>query len=147
MIIRLRCCGLGCEWKCKLNERLIYTTELLLNGIHTTLNTPNLIKGSYMTCRTKKQLLKKLRELMDEDEPIMLADGFEEAFVGIARQAGKPIAVYHRDKCIKILIRQGMTEDEAEEFFSFNVESAYCGEQTPAYLDWILEPVLLHGKN
>ena len=100
-----------------------------------------------MICRTKKQLLKKLRELMDVDEPIMLADGFEEAFVGIARQFNKPIAIYHREKCIKLLMRQGMSEDEAEEFFSFNVEGCYSGDQTPAYLDWILEPVLLHGKN
>ena len=100
-----------------------------------------------MTCRTKKQLLKKLGELMDVEEPIMLADGFEEAFVGVARQFNKPIAVYHRGKCINILMKQGMTEDEAEEFFSFNVEGSYVGEQTPAYLDWILEPVLLHGKN
>jgi len=103
-----------------------------------------------MNCKTKKQLLRKLREmeLVHKGEPIMLADGFEEAFVGIARQFGKPIAIYHRDKCIKVLMtRDGMDEDEAEEFFSFNVEGAWCGEQTPAYLDWILEPVMLHGNN
>ena len=147
MMIRRGCFGLGCGWKCKLNGRLIYTTRRLLNEVHTTLNTPNLIKGSYMMCRTKKQLLKKLRELMAEDEPIMLADGFEEAFVGIARQFNKPIAIYHRDRCIKLLMRQGMSEEEAEEYFSFNVEGCYSGDQTPAYLDWILEPVLLNGKN
>ena len=100
-----------------------------------------------MYCQNKQELLKKLGELVDAEEPIMLADGFEEAFVGIARQFGKPIAIYHREKCIKLLMRQGMKADEAEEFFSFNVEGSYCGEQTPAYLDWILEPVLLHGKN
>jgi len=138
MMIRRGCFGLGCDWKYKPNERLIYTTRRLLNEVHTILN---------MICRTKKQLLKKLKDLMDVDEPIMLADGFEEAFVGIARQFGKPIAIYHRDKCIKLLMRQGMTEDEAEEFFGFNVEGCYSGEQTPAYLDWILEPVLLNGKN
>jgi hypothetical protein len=44
-------------------------------------------------------------------------------------------------------MRQGMSEDEAEEFFSFNIEGCYSGDQTPAYLDWILEPVLLNGKN
>jgi len=100
-----------------------------------------------MNCRTKKQLLTKLKELIDVDEPIMLADGFEEAFVGIARQCGNPVAIYHREKCIKILMRKGMSEDEAEEFFEYNIEGCYSGEQTPAYLDWILEPVLLNGKN
>ncbi len=86
-------------------------------------------------------------EIVHKGEPIMLADGFEEAFVGIARQFGKPIAIYHRDKCIKVLMRSGMDEDEAEEYFSFNVEGSWNGEQTPAYLDWILEPVMLHGNN
>ena len=102
-----------------------------------------------MNCKTKKQLLRKLREMeiVHKGEPIMLADGFEEAFVGIARQFGKPIAIYHCDKCIKVLMKSGMDEDEAEEYFSFNVEGSWNGEQTPAYLDWILEPVMLHGNN
>jgi len=69
------------------------------------------------------------------DESILLADGFDEAFIGIARQFGIPFAVYDRAKCIEILTENGMHEDEAEEYFMFNVEGAYVGENTPAYLE------------
>ena len=71
------------------------------------------------------------------DENVLLADGFEDAFVGIGRQFGNPIAVYDREKCIEILM-EDMSGEEAEEYFSFNVEGAYVGEQTPIFLERII---------
>ncbi len=68
------------------------------------------------------------------DEGILLADGFEEAFLGIAKQFGNPLAVYDRAKCIKILCRD-MSHSDAEEYFQFNVEGAWAGEKTPAFLE------------
>jgi hypothetical protein len=76
----------------------------------------------------------KLSRLLGDEELILLADGFEEAFVGVGRQFGKPIAVYDRAKCIEILTRD-MSEEEAEEYFQFNTEGAYVGEQTPIFLE------------
>ena len=67
------------------------------------------------------------------DQEILLADGFEEAFIGIAYQFDKAIAVFDRAKCIEILMRE-MTHEEAEEYFKFNVEGAYVGPNTPAFL-------------
>lgn len=32
--------------------------------------------------------------------------------------------------------RDGMTYDEADEFFEVNCQGAYAGDQTPAYLVW-----------
>lgn len=54
---------------------------------------------------------------------MLLADGFEEAFVGIVGRCGQPVvAIYDRVDCIGVLMRRdGMTADEAEEFFEFNV--------------------------
>jgi len=81
--------------------------------------------------------MKNLKERLDEillDESVLLADGFEEAFIGIARQFGNAFAVYDRKKCIDILAKE-MTEDEAEEYFQFNVEGAYVGDSTPAFLE------------
>jgi hypothetical protein len=81
--------------------------------------------------------MKTLKEKLDEvlvDECVLLADGFEEAFIGIARQFNRTFAVYDREKCLSILAKE-MTEDEAEEYFQFNVEGAYAGENTPAYLE------------
>lgn len=68
------------------------------------------------------------------DQEFLLADGFEEAFVGVAYQFDKPLAVFDREKCIKILSRD-MSHEEAEEYFQFNVEAAYVGPNTPMFLD------------
>lgn len=70
------------------------------------------------------------------EEDTLLADGFEEAFIGYSARCGQPvIAVYDVDKCLKILMdRDGMTEEEALEFFEFNTEGAWVGKGTPAFL-------------
>jgi hypothetical protein len=76
------------------------------------------------------------------EEDFLLADGFESAFVGVV--TGKQrvsVACYDRDKCIMLLVtRDGMTTDEAEEFFAFNVEDAWVGERTPVFLTTVMEP-------
>lgn len=65
----------------------------------------------------------------------LFADGFEDAFIGLGQQFNKLIAVYDRNKCIEILLRRdGMTLEEAEEFFDFNVTGAYVGEHTPIFV-------------
>jgi len=83
-----------------------------------------------------------LREKIDNwvgefypDSEILIADGFEEAFVGVAVQFDKPLAIFDRQKCIEILMRD-MSEDEAYEYFEFNVSGAYVGENTPAFIEF-----------
>jgi hypothetical protein len=84
-----------------------------------------------------KNIQETLENCLYDDETLLLVDGFEDAFVGIGRQFGKPIAVYDRFQCIEQLIKEGMTEEEAEEYFQFNVEGAYVGENTPIFLETI----------
>jgi hypothetical protein len=61
-----------------------------------------------------------------------LLDGFDEALVGIGRQGlSDPVAVYDRDVIASILVGQGMTQSEAEEFIQHNFEASYMGEGTP----------------
>ena len=70
-----------------------------------------------------------------EGSSILLADGFEDAFIGVITICDEPIALYDEEKCISILIeRDGMSEEEAIEYFDFNVTGAYVGENTPAFL-------------
>lgn len=83
---------------------------------------------------SKQKIQEAIEMSCCEDEGVLLADGFEEAFVGIARQFGKPFAVYDRSRCIKILCKD-MSHSDAEEYFQFNVEGAWVGEQTPAFLE------------
>jgi hypothetical protein len=81
-----------------------------------------------------KTLKEKIIDILGEDENVLLADGFDDAFVGIGRQFGRPIAVYNRSKCIDIL-QEDMSEEEAEEYFQYNVEGAWVGENTPIFLE------------
>jgi len=82
---------------------------------------------------TDDELTKKVAEALDEEE-ITLADGFADAFIGIGRQFSKPIAVYSRRKCIEVLMRD-MDQEQAEEYFEFNLAGAWVGESTPIYLE------------
>jgi hypothetical protein len=81
--------------------------------------------------------MSKIQNTLDnclcEDEEITTAIGFENAFVGVATQFNRKFAVYDRAKCIEILASE-MTHEEAEEYFQFNVEGAWVGESTPAFI-------------
>ena len=71
---------------------------------------------------------------MDVYPEILLADGYEDAFMGLVQQFSKdPIAVYDTEKCIEILISKGMTREEAWEYFEFNTQGAWVGEATPVF--------------
>lgn len=73
-------------------------------------------------------------ELAEMDDTILLADGFEEGLIGYVEIFSKTIALYDREKCIQTLInRDGMTREDAEEFFEYNVTGSYVGEKTPAF--------------
>jgi len=41
-----------------------------------------------------------------------------------------------REKCIEILM-EDMSEEEAEEYFEFNVQGSYVGETTPAFIQML----------
>lgn len=75
------------------------------------------------------------------EESILLADGLEDCFVGIARIFDKQVAVYDLEKVLAHLQSQGMTEDEAQEYFDYNIVGSYVGEQTPAFLRFQPAPV------
>jgi len=66
---------------------------------------------------------------------VLKADGFDDAIVGIGRRCGQPdLLVYDVEKCIKTLTKDGMTDEEAEDYFEFNVVGAWVGEDTPMFL-------------
>jgi len=67
---------------------------------------------------------------------MLKADGFNEAIIGMCMDiaTGEERLIYDANKCIDILIEQGMTDDEAIEYFEFNVGGAYVGDSTPIWL-------------
>ena len=76
----------------------------------------------------------------DFSDKILLADGFDDAFIGIGDNAeGNPVAVYSIEKCLDILAKQFKGEEDAEgdaiDYFEFNVRGSYVGEFTPMFIN------------
>ena len=70
----------------------------------------------------------------ENDIAIVTADGLDAALIGVGQQFNQFLAIYDRAKCIQIFIDQGMSHEEAEEHFGFNVIGAYIGEGTPIFM-------------
>ena len=81
----------------------------------------------------------------DYNEEALLADGFDNAIIGMCEQFGQaPVVAYDRDMCIEILIvefAQDIDNEDDEdlsttaiEYFDFNVAGSYVGENTPVFL-------------
>ncbi len=80
---------------------------------------------------TFKEIKARIAECNEE---ALMADGFEDALIGYVEIYHDTIALYDKEKCLKILMkRDGMTAEEASEFFEFNTQGAYVGKGTPAF--------------
>lgn len=67
-------------------------------------------------------------------EELLFADGYDDAIIGVTDIRGDNVVLYDISKILKILESQGMSSDEAVEFFEYNVAGAYMGFQTPIYV-------------
>jgi len=77
-------------------------------------------------------LLNSIIETYEEEE-FLLADGFDDAIIGVETQTMR--LIYSYTKCIEILEAQGMERDEALEFFEYNTIGSYVGEKTPIWCE------------
>jgi hypothetical protein len=69
------------------------------------------------------------------EDHMMLMDGFDDCIIGVAERNGQPnLLAYDAKKIFKKLVKQGMTEEEAVEYFYFNMAGAYVGEGTPTFI-------------
>lgn len=64
------------------------------------------------------------------DEEFLLADGFNDAILGVDEKEMR--LIYSVSKCLDIL-KLNMSREEAVEYFEFNVSGAYMGEKTPIW--------------
>ncbi len=65
-----------------------------------------------------------------EDETFLKADGFDDAIIGVDETTMR--LIYSVSKCIEILMRE-MSEEDAVEYFDFNVSGSYLGDKTPIW--------------
>jgi hypothetical protein len=68
---------------------------------------------------------------------MLTADGFDKAILGNVSSFGrKETVLYSVRKMLDIMKdRDGMTEDEAVEFFNFNILGSYNGEGMPSFFN------------
>lgn len=77
-----------------------------------------------------------LKEILENygDENFFIADGFDDAVIGYANDFTPFRLVYSVSKCIEILKdRDGMSDEEALEYFTYNTSGAWVGENTPIW--------------
>jgi hypothetical protein len=74
--------------------------------------------------------------ITEEYPDILTLDGFDEAILGVVERINLLVVCYDRNKIIEILMRD-MNEEEAWEYYQFNILDAYMGESTPVYLDYM----------
>lgn len=74
-------------------------------------------------------------DLAEENPAALLADGFETCLLGYTCNHHHPaVAVYDLGKCVRKLMDDGLTEDDAVEYLSFNTLGAYVGQNGPLFV-------------
>lgn len=85
-----------------------------------------------------------MREVVAEVNPdALFCDGFDEAIIGTAERFGfpSPVVAYDYDKVIKLLVAAGCaSEEQAVEYFEFNVVGAWMGDNTPVFIRRLSAP-------
>lgn len=72
-----------------------------------------------------------------EIDTIVFVTGYDECILGIATSfGGEYVLVYSTNKIIEKLEADGMTTEEAWEFFDFNILGAYIAKGMPYFLDY-----------
>ena len=69
---------------------------------------------------------------------LLKLDGFDECYLGIGETYGEhPALIYDYGKIIEQLQQDAMSQEEAEEYFEFNILGSYVGEKMPIFLNRI----------
>ncbi len=73
----------------------------------------------------------------DENDSPLLMDGFEQALIGFGQRINEPLlAIYSWSEMVKVLMtRDGMSDEEAIEYISYNCQGAWVGERTPIIVE------------
>ena len=80
-------------------------------------------------------LRNSLLDLIGADQTLLFLEGLDAAAVGIAEIEDVAMVVYDYTKIIGILRkRDGMTLEDAQEFFAYNIERTRSGESFPVFL-------------
>jgi hypothetical protein len=80
-----------------------------------------------------------VEEIGEINPEALLCDGFDDAIIGMAERINLgPVVAYNTEKMIDIMVeRDGMTYEDAIEYFDYNILGAWMGEYTPVFIQTI----------
>lgn len=75
-------------------------------------------------------------EIAEINPEALLCDGFDNAIIGMAERINLgPVVAYSVEKILQTMIdRDGMTYEDALEFYEFNILGSWMGENTPIFI-------------
>ena len=79
-------------------------------------------------------------QMVDMNPDAMRMDDYDDCVAGIAVGFKGSCLIYDMRKIINKMKKDGMTEDEAWEYFDYNVLGAWVGDYTPMFLAEINPP-------
>lgn len=72
---------------------------------------------------------------MEIPDGFLKIDGFDDCVVGIVTRFGQePILCYDYDNILTKLMQDDMNEEEAIEYFDYNIIGSWMGEKTPCFI-------------
>lgn len=80
-----------------------------------------------------------MRNLKEKFPDLATMDGYDEAIIGVVTIMGLEVICYDLAMVIKILMKQGMDEQDAWDWYQFNMAGSWIGEQTPVFLERVTE--------
>ena len=81
-------------------------------------------------------MVKSLLNKYGENSEFLIADGFDDAIIGVDESSHR--VIYDVDKCVSIIMeRDDLDYLEAMEYFDYNVRGSYVGEKTPIFCDML----------
>ena len=80
-------------------------------------------------------------------EGAVLLTGFDDCIVGITEEFGNGNRIlYSKEKIIQKLM-EDMSEEEAYEYFDYNIIGGYFGEQNPVFLDFSIHTMTINENS
>jgi hypothetical protein len=87
-----------------------------------------------------ESLMTVLEYCEHQEIEVLTLDGFEDCVIGASLPTGffsedeQPRLVYDAEKIVKKLMSDGISREDAEEYFQFNIIGAYVGKKTPMFV-------------
>ena len=70
----------------------------------------------------------------DDSNGLLVMDGYDDCIVGVGQRFNDHFVIYDLEKVFAKLMADGMSRDEAIEFWEFNQVGAWVGPHTPAFI-------------